>query len=352
MNSILSRPLALAASLAFALTATALDDKPDREKPQERRDGERARAGQERAAQDKVARGREEAARERAQVARDKNPAREGDRAAEPRRGEREGDRDAELLKLRARIEELAAAGKFEEAAEIKKQLAELMERRATTRDGATPEIRELQLKLKQLVADERYEEAAAVKRRLGELVEKNFDARKPDARPDAKPEARPEGRPVDGERRLQELAAMAEKLRAAGRDEDAARVQREAEDLRRQLAGGRGRGEPEARIVKVPAERGENPEARLRDLMARAEKLRAAGQLDEAEKLAREAGELRRQMAERGARGDVPLQRPEARRDARPDEYQAALKELRAEMAELHRAVAEMRKLLEEKKR
>jgi len=349
-----SRSIFAAAAFAAALTATAQErDKRDPAPADRKPVEERARdvADRERPAQDKVVRGREEAAREREEAARNKARP-DGDRPAEARRGERDGDRDAELQKLRAKIEDLAAAGKFDEAAELKKQLAEALEKRGTTREFSDPEIRELQAKLKQLVATERYEEAAAVKRRLGELAERQIDRPKGD-----RVEKPGVERGENLEAQVRDMMARAEKLHAAGRGEEAEELYRQATALRQRLGAGR------ERDFRQDNPRGENPEARLKELAAAAEKLRAAGREDEAERVLREAGELKRQIADRAGRGDRPAapregapvtrrDQPAPREGDRGGELAAQVNELRAEMAEMRRVLAELRKQLEEKKR
>ncbi|MBI3877710.1 MAG: UvrB/UvrC motif-containing protein [Verrucomicrobia bacterium] len=255
-------------------------------------------------------------------------------RAEEPRRRDG-GEREAQVAKLRAQLEELAAAGKFEEAAEVKRRIAELTERRAPDAGGDNPEITQLQNKLRELVEQQRFDEAAQVKRRLEELG----------AARGLRASVRGGERGDNPEARLQAMMAQAEKLRAAGQNEEADRIMREAEGLKRQFADPRGRGE------KV--ERGDNPETRLREMTAQAEKLRAAGQNEEADRILREVGEAKRQLAERRERGAGDgrvAERPA--RDPRADEVFANIKELRAELNELRQAVAELKRQLDEKKK
>ncbi len=284
------------------------------------------------------------AAQDRAEPrSRDANTQRdEKPRAEEPRRRDG-GEREAQVAKLRAQLEELAAAGKFDEAAEVKRRIAELTERRAPDAGGDNPEIAQLQKKLHELVEQQRFDEAAQVKRRIEEIA--GARGQHAEQRGGDRVAQRGGERGDNTEARLQAMMAQAEKLRAAGQNEEAERIMRDAGELKRQLADPRGRGER--------AERGDNPEARLQAMMAQAEKLRAAGQNEEADRIVREVGEAKRQLTERRERvaGDGRVaERPG--RDPRADEVFANIKELRAELNELRQAVAELKRQLDEKKK
>lgn len=164
-------------------------------------------------------------------------------------------------------------------------------------------------------------------------------EAREPAARPEREergPAQRERFRELRQERA--ELSAKLERLRAEGRNEDAAAVKERILQLEREMAEVAAQ-RPRPRPAERPGPPPEHPEAaqRLRHLQAAIENLRAAGLPEAAERLARERENLVRQWEGVGSGPAQPLREEIQRLRAELEEVRQALRKLNARVERFH---------------
>ncbi len=140
---------------------------------------------------------------------------------------------------------------------------------------------------------------------------------------------------------RLEELKAAQRQAQEAGRADEAERLGREAHELMRMLEQG-----PGDRPAGRPG--GEEVQRRLQHLRAAIENLRAAGLNDQANALARDAERLARGERPAAPEGGRPLQRERsADAPAAVPHLERSVQELRGQVQELRQQMEEIRQHL-----
>lgn len=201
-------------------------------------------------------------------------------------------------------------------------------------RQAAEREADELRAHLEDLVAAGQLEEAAQVKKRLAELERRRERPREGFARPE------PE-RPLPRERIERQIA----ELREQGRAEEAERLEREM----RERMGPEGRPEPREMEDRHP--RLEHLNAAIENLRL-AGLPRIADRLDQLANRFRQGLE-RQGPPERMRREErLRVRREPGQPDQAMEEIHRNLDQLRAEMQELHQALRKMQARLEERER
>jgi beta-lactamase regulating signal transducer with metallopeptidase domain len=232
---------------------------------------------------------------------------------------------------LRARLEQLKP-DQDAEAKEIKQKLERVsnalrdMQGARRDRPGAEAEQRLEQIKrhIAELKAAGKHDEAERVAREAREMMQRLQGAREGDQK-------RPNAEIAE---RLEQMKRRIAELKAAGKNDEAERVAREAREMMQRLQGARegDKKRPDAAALE-----------RLEQLKRRAAELKAAGKHDEAMAVAREASELAQRL--KGARdGDQKRPDKEApRAGAQNPEVQA----LRNEVQQMRRDMQEMREMM-----
>ena len=243
-----------------------------------------------------------------------------------------------ELGELREKAQK---EGKPAEAGPLERQLAEVrnqlerLEREIGERGKPSPEaferLRDLAREIAEHRAAGRIDAAEKLEREMMELRARLGGPREGPRRPPAEREQ------VQARERIEAMIREVQKLREAGKNEDAERLQREIGEMQRRLAGPREGQRP-----------GPPPDlrARIGHLRAAMENLRAAGLADQAEQIGQQIERLLRELPpdvrERALAAGPPREGP-------PEVPAGLVGELRREIDRLRRESDEMRRMIGE---
>jgi hypothetical protein len=195
----------------------------------------------------------------------------------EPQQTQAQAPRKSEppIVELKRHLQELVEASRMEEAAQVKKKLAELQKERARPSPEADMEQRRarLQKEIARLRRQGHHEEAEHLEREPFGQPERARDRERQIHREHAGTEAR--GDMPELHRRLHHLQVAIENLRMAGYPEPAERLEREAQNLTREIHKHPGRDHEPERPPHPPGGADEDARQAIHELRRSMDELR-----------------------------------------------------------------------------